>query len=43
LTSRDINVREIKTALFQMNPDKPPGPDGFNVFFFLSKELGDIW
>lgn len=27
-------VEEVRTALFQMNPSKAPGPDGMNAFFF---------
>ena len=27
-------VEEVRTALFQMNPSKAPGPDGINAFFF---------
>jgi hypothetical protein len=29
-----ITKEEIRTALFQMHPDKSPGPDGFNPAFF---------
>jgi len=39
--SRDVNVGEIKIALFQMNHSKTPGPDGFNVFFF-QKKIGKL-
>ncbi|XP_020249670.1 uncharacterized protein LOC109827119 [Asparagus officinalis] len=31
---QDINYKEIKNALFQMHPDKAPGPDGFNPYFY---------
>ena len=27
-------AEEVRTALFQMNPSKAPGPDGMNAFFF---------
>ncbi|GAU14634.1 hypothetical protein TSUD_96980 [Trifolium subterraneum] len=29
-----ITKEEIRSALFQMHPDKSPGPDGFNPAFF---------
>jgi hypothetical protein len=29
-----ITKEELRKALFQMNPDKSPGPDGFNPTFF---------
>ncbi|PNY16121.1 hypothetical protein L195_g012831, partial [Trifolium pratense] len=31
---RPITKEELKEALFQMNPDKAPGPDGFNPAFY---------
>jgi len=31
---RDVSAIEIKHALFLMNPDTAPGPNGFNAFFF---------
>jgi hypothetical protein len=30
----DITMEELKIALFQMHPDKAPGPDGFNSAFY---------
>ena len=41
-----ISLNEVKTALFSMNPDKSPGPDGFQAFFFQKcwDILGeDLW
>ena len=32
--SRNVSNDEIKAALFQMSPDKAPGADGYNAFFF---------
>ncbi|KAA3481886.1 reverse transcriptase [Gossypium australe] len=32
--SRDFTIEEIRTALFQMHPNKAPGPDGFHALFF---------
>ncbi|MCI28064.1 RNA-directed DNA polymerase (Reverse transcriptase), partial [Trifolium medium] len=29
-----ITKEEVKNALFQMHPDKAPGPDGFNPAFY---------
>jgi hypothetical protein len=29
-----ITKEELRTALFQMHPDKAPGPDGFNPAFY---------
>ncbi|MCI38529.1 CNGC5-like protein, partial [Trifolium medium] len=29
-----ITREELKEALFQMHPDKAPGPDGFNPAFY---------
>ena len=31
---RDVSDAEIKDTMFQLNPDKAPGPDGFNARFF---------
>jgi hypothetical protein len=31
---RPITKEELKEALFQMHPDKAPGPDGFNPAFY---------
>jgi len=31
--ARPATDKEIKTAIFQCNPDKSPGPDGFNAAF----------
>jgi hypothetical protein len=32
--SAPISKEELKEALFQMHPDKSPGPDGFNPAFY---------
>jgi len=32
--STDVSNIEIKEALFQMNPIRAPGPDGYNASFF---------
>jgi carbamoylphosphate synthase small subunit len=29
-----ITKEEVRTALFQMHPDKAPGPNGFNLAFY---------
>jgi len=39
--SRDVSFLEIKSALFQMHPDKAPGPDGYNAHFL--KRIGTRW
>lgn len=34
LLSAPFTVQEIKRALFDMHPDKSPGPDGMSVLFY---------
>ena len=31
---RPVTSEEIKETIFRMKPDKAPGPDGYNAFFF---------
>lgn len=31
---RRVSYEEVKIAIFSMNPDKSPGPDGFNPGFY---------
>ena len=31
-----ISIQEIKKALYKMDPDKAPGPDGFTARFYIS-------
>ena len=31
-----VSIREIKKALFKMDPDKAPGPDGFTARFYIA-------
>ncbi|KAA3472035.1 reverse transcriptase [Gossypium australe] len=31
---REFTIEDIRTALFQMHPNKAPGPDGFHALFF---------
>ena len=31
---KEITYKEIKDALLKIDPDKAPGPDGFNVYFY---------
>ena len=35
----EVEIEEVKHAVFQMHPDKAPGPDGFNPGFFF-KSIG---
>ena len=37
--NKPISLEEVKLVVFEINPDKSPGPDGFQAFFF-SKMLG---
>ena len=44
--NRPITLEEVKTVVFNMSPDKSPGPDGFQAFFFQKcwDILGeDLW
>ena len=34
LLSEDSHTKEVKKVVFQLNPEKAPGPDGFNAFYF---------
>ena len=36
LLNMPVSIREIKKALFKMDPDKAPGPDGFTARFYMS-------
>lgn len=38
--NKPFSLEEIKVALFIINPDKSPGLDGFQAFFYISKMLG---
>ena len=40
--NRNVSNEEIKTVLFQVNPEKAPGLDGYNAVLF-SEELGNYW
>ena len=31
-----VSIWEIKKALFKMDPDKAPGPDGFTARFYIA-------
>lgn len=35
MLNRRISLQEVKEALFDMKPDKSPGPDGLNLGFFI--------
>ena len=44
--NKPFTLQEVKTALFNINPDKSPSPDGFQTFFFQQcwDILGvDLW
>ena len=44
--NRPITLDEVQTVVFNMSPDKSPGPDGFQAFFFQKcwDILGeDLW
>lgn len=32
--NKPISIEEVREVVFIMNPDKSPGPDGFQAFFF---------
>lgn len=34
ILSREFGAEEVKHALFSMDPNKAPGPDGFHTTFF---------
>jgi exonuclease III len=36
LLNRPVSISEIKKAIFNMDPDKAPGPDGFTARFYTS-------
>ena len=36
MLNRPVSIREIKKALFKMDPDKAPGPDGFTARFYFA-------
>ena len=40
--NKPITMEEVKMALFSMNSDNSPGPDGFHAFFF-PEMLGNYW
>lgn len=31
---KDVNYNEVKNAVFDLAPNKTPGPDGFPPYFF---------
>ena len=34
MLNKPITLEEVRLSVFSMNPDKSPGPDGFQAFFF---------